>query len=436
VAGWLINGAVAWLAVAVVEVIKLLWGLLSQTAFSTPDVTGLPQVAAITGTSMMIVNVCFILAVLAAGIAVMIRGVVPSRYGVGELLPRLVVGWIAANFAVPICRNLVVFANALSDALTGGGITANDSLTRMQRVIIDALTNPASALLAVIIGLVLAVLTAMLIVTWLARLGVLVVLVGVSPVALACHASPFTDAAARLWWRALLGTLATVLVQALALHIALSVFLNPQANVVPLGIAHDPTGTFNLFLVVCVMWVVIKIPGMMRRYVTRGGGGPNVAGLIVRTVLIQQLTSVLRMPLRRAGAGRGAAAAAGARGGRGGLMAGGGTRLPQPVAGARSRPVARGDALASPRGGGEGRVGVVWPTGRPMRPYTPQEIATGVDPYTRTVKRPTPSPIRAAAPSVPRPPIPDGISPATAMPKTRPVRPPVSGPWNRPTTPR
>ncbi len=487
-AGWLLNGAIEWTAKAILAVLKTLWDLLSTTAFTTPDVSTLPQVTAITTKSMTVVNVCFVLAIITAGIVVMTNGTVQSRYGVGELVPRLVIGWIAANFAIPICQNLVQVANALTEALTGDGVNSQGSLTQMQKVTFDSLNNPASAFLAVIIGLILAVLTGMLLVTWIVRLGVLIVLVGISPVALACHATPFTDGAAKLWWRSILATLATVMLQAVALHTALSVFLNPDANAPQLGLPHDPMGTFNLFIVMFLLWVVIKIPGLMRRFVTKGGGGHNVGGLILRMVLVQQLTSVLRMPFRRTGGGRAAAGAAGggARGGRpgggfgggprgggGGPRSGGGgrTRMPYTVGGGAPSSGGGGSAgtgagsgggrggtagtagrgpLPPPAGAGPGRVVAAWPTGRPVRPYTAQELAAGVDPASRAVpRRPAPTsasmpprssrpPIRAAGvaptppPAGPRPSIPAGVNPATAMPRTRPVRPPVRGPWNTP----
>ena len=474
-AAWLINGAITWIAKAVLEIIKLLWGMLSATAFTTPDVSTLPQVTAITSKSVMVVNVCFILAIITAGIVVMTNGTVQSRYGVGELLPRLVVGWIAANFAIPICQNLVQLANALTEALTGDGVTSQGSLGQMQRVTYDSLNNPPSAFLAVIIGLIIAALTAMLLVTWMVRLGVLIVLVGISPVALACHATPFTDAAAKLWWRSILATLATVVLQAIALHTALSVFLNPNANVPQLGLPHDPTGTFNLFIVMCLLWVVIKIPGLMRRYATKGGGGHNVVGLMLRMVLVQQLTSVLRLPFRRTGGGRAAAGAGGAGGGgpRGG--GGGRTRMPYTLGGGGSpSSVGSGTStsggggggggrgggsggrgpLPPPAGAGPGRVGVAWPTGRPVRPYTKEEVAAGVDPAWRAVpRRPASTPPRSSRPPIraagvvptpppagPRPVIPAGVNPATAMPQTQPVRQPVRpvprprvrSQWNRP----
>src|SRR5205085_3233925 len=135
------------------------------------------------------------------------------------------------------------------------------------------------------------------------------------------HATPWTEPAAKLWWRAMLGTLGTVVLQALALHAALSVFLNPAANVQSLGIPNDPTRTFNLFIVTCLMWAVLKIPGLMRRYVTKGGGGGGAG--IGRFVILQQLTRALtrvitKVPVRAPAGAAGRAAGGGdtAAGGR------------------------------------------------------------------------------------------------------------------------
>ena len=309
--GWLIDGVIDWLAKAVLATLKALWGLLGGGLFVTPDVTGLPQVTAITDRSVMVVNVCFVLAVITAGVTVMTHKTVQIRYGIGEVAPRLVFGWIASNFAIPLCQGLIELANALTQALTGDGITSTGSFEQLQRVVAAALTDTSNAFLLVVMGLIIAVLTGMLMVVWLVRLGVLIVWVGVAPIALACHATPYTDGAAKLWWRTGLGTLGTVVLQALAMHAALSIFLNPNANLPALGLPHDPTGVINLFIVCCLLWVVVKIPGMMRRYVTHSGQH-NVAGLFLRMVLIQQVSRLFRLPTRRGG-GRAAAAAGGAR---------------------------------------------------------------------------------------------------------------------------
>src|SRR6266511_257603 len=271
--GWFGGQLVLWLLGLTLEAIKSLWSMLADTAFTTPDVTTLPQVQAITGKSLTVVNVGFILAIITAGITVM------------------------THETMPICSHLTELANALTGALTGESIAPTGAFGQLERVVIDAMNDQSTAFLVLVIGLLIAVLTGMLLVAWLVRLGVLIVLVGIAPVALACHATPYTDGAARLWWRSFLAVLGTVILQALALHTTLKIFLDPNANVAALGIPKDPTGAFNLFIVACLLWVTIKIPGMMRRYVTRGGGQHNIAGAFIRLVLVQQLTRMIRLPL-------------------------------------------------------------------------------------------------------------------------------------------
>jgi hypothetical protein len=128
-------------------------------------------------------------------------------------------------------------------------------------------------------------------VQWIIRLGVLVVAVGIAPIALALHDTPQTEGAAKLWWRTILGTLGTVVIQAVALHTTLTIFLNPNTNFPVLGLpipGGEPGAVMNLFIVVCLLWGVIKVPGLMRRYITQAR--PSAMGMILRVVLVQQLT--------------------------------------------------------------------------------------------------------------------------------------------------
>ena len=350
--GWFINGIVSWLAGFLLDALKWIWSLLAQAVFVTPDVTGFPQVTAISGRSLLIANSCYLLVITVAGIIIMTRDTIQARYGVAELAPRLVIGLIAANLATPICTNLISLSNGLTTALTGDGVAGTGSIGQMQRTVTAAMTNPSNALLTVLIGLIILVLTCMLLVTWLVRIGVLVVLVGIAPAALACHGLPQLEGAAKVWWRAILATLGTVVLQALALHMALSVFLSPDANVPALGLPGDPTDTFNLFIVACLLWAVVKIPGLMRRYVTRSGGN-NLGSYLIRVVLIQQLSRVLtrglvgRSPRTTvpAGAGRGTPGRPGAG------AVGGGPRPPRPTrptTGGRTPPPAPTPPAAKP----------------------------------------------------------------------------------------
>lgn len=300
--GWLvdniINGVLDWFAGTIVGALNALWDLLSATAFRSPDVTGLPQVTAFAATSLSIVNVCYVLAFLWAAILVMGRDTIQSRHGPGELIPRLVIGLIAANFAIPICSTIIGLANAFTAALTSQDISAPGSMQHLRATTIAAIdgqtgTNAVGVLL-LLIGLVIAVLAGILIVQWITRIGVLIVVVGISPIALALHGTPQTEGAAKLWWRALFGTLGIVIPQAVALHATLTILLSPNENFPLLGIpvsGGDGGAVLNLLIVLCLLWGIVKIPALMRRYVTQSR--PSAVGTILRVVLVQQLTRVV-----------------------------------------------------------------------------------------------------------------------------------------------
>jgi hypothetical protein len=218
-----------------------LWGLLSSSVLRSPDVTQLPQVDAFASTSLGVVNVAYVLAFLWVAIMVLGRDTIQSRCGPGELIPRLIIGLIGANFAIPLCSTIIGLANAITEALTSDSITSEGTLGYLKNTTSGAVNsgnaaNNPKAFLIILIALVVAVLVGMLLIQWIIRLGVLIVVVGISPIALALHATPHTEAAAKLWWRTFLGTLGTVVIQAVALHTTLKVFLSPNDNLAVLGI--------------------------------------------------------------------------------------------------------------------------------------------------------------------------------------------------------
>src|SRR6266545_707354 len=276
--GWLvdklINGILDWFAKTILGALNALWDLLSATVFVSPDVTQLPQVTAFASTSLGIVNACYVLAFL----------------------------WMA----------IMGLANAFTAALTSQDITAPGSMQQLRATTITSLDGQtgvnAVSFLLLLIGLLIAVLVGILVVQWIIRLGVLVVAVGISPIALALHGTPQTEGAAKLWWRTILGTLGTVVIQAVALHTTLTIFLNPNTNLPVLGLllpGGDPGAVMNLLIVVCLLWGVIKVPALMRRYITQTR--PSAMGMILRVVLVQQLTRGIS---RAFSSGRGAARAA------------------------------------------------------------------------------------------------------------------------------
>ena len=194
--GWMFDQAAAWLAAFVADSLNAIWALLAATLFHLPDVTGLPQVAAVSARALAVVNTAFVLAIMTVGIVVMTRHTVQAQYGAAELAPRLVIGLVAANFATEICRAIITTANAVVEALTGDGIASTASLSQLLRVVTGALSDPAAALLTTLVALIIVILLALLLVGWIARFAALIVTVGVAPAALACHALPWTEAIA------------------------------------------------------------------------------------------------------------------------------------------------------------------------------------------------------------------------------------------------
>ncbi len=180
-----------------------------------------------------------------------------------------------------MCSTIIELANAFTAALTSQDITAPGSMQQLRATTIASLDGQtgvsAVSFLLLLIGLLIAVLVGILVVQWIIRLGVLIVAVGISPIALALHGTPQTEGAAKLWWRTFLGTLGTVVIQAVALHTTLTIFLNPDNNFPVLGLpmpGGDPGAVMNLLIVVCLLWGIVKVPALMRRYITQTRPAP------------------------------------------------------------------------------------------------------------------------------------------------------------------
>ncbi len=108
-----------------------------------------------------------------------------------------------------------------------------------------------------------------------------------------------------MWWRSFFGCLAIPVLQSFTLQ-AGGWMLEDQSHMLPaLGLPVDPFGFINLFIVMVLLWTTVKIPGLVRRYVTQSGRTPNFLGMIVRVVIVQQLTRGLS---RGIGPGAGRAA--------------------------------------------------------------------------------------------------------------------------------
>ncbi|MBB2940520.1 hypothetical protein FB565_000224 [Actinoplanes lutulentus] len=295
---WLYDGIVEWLAEQVVSLLAGLVTLLTDKVFLSPAVTGFPQVQQLAERSLVVVNAAYVLAFITAGLLGMTHGSLQTQYQVKELLPRLVFGLIAANFGVELCDALIEIANALTLALTGETAAGPEVIRFVQDRIVASMSSPGVALMTAALGILIVIMFYLLIVSWFGRVAVLIVLAGIAPAALACYGLPQTQAVVGLWWRALLGTLITPVLQALFFTEGVSLLIGPTFRVPEVLGADADDHDFeiaNLFIAFCLLMLTIRIPKLVGRYVTSSGGGRNSASVLVRAVVMQSVTrSLLR----------------------------------------------------------------------------------------------------------------------------------------------
>jgi hypothetical protein len=288
--GWAFDQMVSWLAAAVLAAFDTLFAAIAKVFLVSPDVTALPQVQALTGRSVWVVDTVFVLAFVTAGVlTITAGGEERARYTVKDLAPRLVVGFVAAHFSTLLCGQAIGLANGLTDGLTPGDTNPAGAFDAIKTHVHGAAADQAAGLLFLVLIALITVLLAATMLGMLGRFAALLVLTAVAPLALACHALPHTVGLARLWWRLFGGCLATPVLQGLTLQAGQWMLEDPAHLLPSLGLPHDPAGMINLLVVVVLLWTTVKIPAMVRRYAAQGGRGTTL-GAIVRVVVVQQLT--------------------------------------------------------------------------------------------------------------------------------------------------
>jgi hypothetical protein len=283
---FLLNKIMNWVIGLIVASFQSLFDVVQRLLAATPTVTGLPQVRTLTARTATILDVLFVLAFVAAGVlTVAAGGNERARYTAKDLLPRLVVAFVAAHFSPLFTGQLILLVNAVASALSAGGPSGLDGFAAIRNEVADGAVNNVAPLLFAVLAALITFLVAAVAFSYLARIGVLVVLAIVAPLALACHSLPQTDPIARLWWRSLVGCLAIPLLQTLVLQAGHFVLLDPHAAGALYG--RPGGGLLSLLVTIVLLWLAVKIPGLVRRYVT-GARGSNPAGHLVRVLVVQQ----------------------------------------------------------------------------------------------------------------------------------------------------
>lgn len=294
----------------VTDALNPLLELLGRTLLTTPSPELTPRITELWEQSRLFVVAAYVLVVLIAGITMMAYENVQTRYGVKEILPRLVVGFLAANLSLPLATRAIAFANAASTAVLGDGMDPDQAAEALTELVLGSLGNHGVFL--ILIGLAVVVLLVVLLLTYVIRVALTVMLIVVAPLALACHGLPQTEPVALWWWRAFAAVLTIQLGQSLALVTFLRVFLD--ADGFSLFGGATPDGLMNLLVCTALFWLLIKIPFWAFAHLPGRGGRSMVGGLIKGFVAYKTFGL-----LRGGTTGAAASAAGGGRGGYGGL---------------------------------------------------------------------------------------------------------------------
>jgi len=375
-----------WFGDLVKAALTPIMNLIGRTVLSNPDTTG-GRTGQLWAASLVIADTCYVLFAVVGGLIVMTHETVQTRYALGQIAPRLVLGIIAANTSLIVIGKAIAFANALTQAVWGQPLDPAGIGNKILGYILASIFVPdgITQIFMVLFGLVLAVLAGAVLFSAALRTAGLMLLTFSAPLALSCHALPGLDAVAKLWWRAFAAVFAIQILQALTLILAIQTFFDPDGDV--LGV---PTSSGFTDLLVCgaLFVILLKIPGWVLRIAL--GRQPRTGAMgLLKTAAAAAIGTAIGVPgvtstrmLAGRMAGRALRARLGPGGGAGGPTtgAGGGPRTPrgpQPVTPARPARPNFGAARGRPGPGGQLPLFPLPPGARQQPPMQPNPPHTG-----------------------------------------------------------
>ena len=264
--------------------------LLSQTLLTTPTPQQIPGLAGLWNSSWQILVGSYAVLVLLGAVMVMGYQSVQTRYGLREIAPRMIAGFLAGALSLLGSGIAIQLANALSAAVLADGVDPVDGATALRQLIGNSLTTaapggvPGTGLL--IVGLVAAAILQMLLLVYVVRVAITVILIAAAPLVLMLHALPQTDGIARWWWRAFAGCLAVQVAQSLTLVATVKVFLTPDGVAGGLFGSVPGSDWARTLVVLALLILLWRIPFWILRAVRGGGSGRSLIGSIVRTAIL------------------------------------------------------------------------------------------------------------------------------------------------------
>lgn len=290
IGGCVANGVNDFFRGAVKDALNPLLTLLSNTLLTTPTPDSLPRIGELWDGSWQILLVSYAMLILLGGIVVMSYETLQTRHGIKEILPRVIVGFLSAALSLWMATQATSLANALSQSVMGGGLDANTAGDTLRNLILGPLNALSGGIFITFMGLTLAGMLLVLLVTYIVRVALTLILITAAPIALMAHALPQTEGLAYWWWKAFGGCLAIQVAQSLTLIVAVKVFLAPGGFTV-----FGPTlsGLVNILVALALCYILIKIPFWILGSL-RGSGRRSFVGSLIRGYLAYKTFGLLR----------------------------------------------------------------------------------------------------------------------------------------------
>lgn len=324
VPGQVVAAVNGWIRDTVTGAVTPLAAQISQL-LDPNRLAGVTKLHQIWGASRTTANGLFVLLILLGGMVVMTYGTLQTRWALKEILPRLVLAFLAVNLSWTLITTALQLSVALAIS-AGEGLTPGQVLGGL--LVQNVIGGGGFALL---LGAAMVVLAVVLVLSLVVFTAVLMLLIVAAPLALCTHALPQTEWIAHRWWQALAATLAVPTVYGLILALIARVLFTPDGYTL-FGFTSGGAGTVNILVLIALLYVLIKIPRWAWSQITTTtgtsrGGRRTLIGQLVRAVVAYKTFGLLggaagTLASKTAGAAAGGANTAGGAGGAGGAVGG------------------------------------------------------------------------------------------------------------------
>lgn len=197
----------------------------------------------------------YVVMLCVGGFVIMSNESIQSTYSAREIVPRLITGFALAALSWTVITNLQTINNEIVEAMVLGDNReeASDTITTFYAAFQLGDAVGSMIIIELIVTILHFIAIIMLFLTMLTRNVVWFMVASFAPIALACHALPFTEAAAFLWWRLIFACMASSIGQAAVIWTWQTLFQGISGDEVVASYTYKP------FFVLALCWAIWKI---------------------------------------------------------------------------------------------------------------------------------------------------------------------------------